>query len=165
MSQNFAGGLMDDLDLEIIEQLQEDGRRPFTEIAKTLGVTEGTVRNRVSRLITDNTLQVRGYADPHRLGFRSPALIFVSVQPGYLDSVANQIAQLPEVSYLVAATGNADLIVEVYCRDADHLMNVIGDYIHKVEGVSTTSSTMILRVYKEVLPDVNLLRSGDLGKE
>ncbi|MCA9984017.1 MAG: Lrp/AsnC family transcriptional regulator [Anaerolineales bacterium] len=151
---------MDDLDWTIIEQLQTDGRRPFTEIAKSLGVTEGTVRNRVSRLITEKLLEVRGYADPHRLGFKSPALIFVSVQPGFLDKVAEAIAELPEVSYLVAATGSADLIVEVYCRDADHLMDVISQKIHSVPGVSHTQSTMILKVYKEVLPDVRLLRTS-----
>lgn len=149
---------MDDLDYAILMELQEDGRRPFTEIAKNLGVAESTVRNRVARMLNENYLQIRGYADPHRLGFETPAFVFVTVRPGYMDQVAARIAALPEVSYLVATMGNADLVVELYCRDASHLMTVISRDIHNVDGVVQTTSSLILHVYKEVMPDVNLLR-------
>ena len=149
---------MDELDYAILTELQEDGRRPFTEIAKNLGVAESTVRNRVARMLHEGLLRIRGYADPHRLGFETPAFVFITVQPGYLDRVAAAIAALPEVSYLVATMGNADLVAELQCRNANHLMEVITRDIHNVDGVTQTTSSLILHVYKEVMPDVNILR-------
>ena len=82
---------MDQIDLDIISFLQSDGRIPFTDIAKALKVSEGTVRNRVSRLIDDRTLQIVGMVDPNRLGFDAPAVIGVSVQPPLLEKVVDTI--------------------------------------------------------------------------
>ena len=76
---------MDALDLAIVEQLQLDGRKPYTEIAQALSVSEGTVRNRVSRLVDDQILQIVGVVDPHILGKDAPALIGVTLQPGDWD--------------------------------------------------------------------------------
>jgi Lrp/AsnC family transcriptional regulator, regulator for asnA, asnC and gidA len=149
---------MDDLDFSILIQLQEDGRKPFTEIAKTLNVTEGTVRNRVSKLLADKTLRIIGLVDPHRVGFDSPALISVSIHPGYLDSAVQAIKNLPEVSYLLLVAGEYDLIVEAMCRDREHLTDLITQRIHKIPGVSDTHTLMILHTYEIIQPDLKLVK-------
>jgi Lrp/AsnC family transcriptional regulator for asnA, asnC and gidA len=92
---------MDQIDLDIISYLQSDGRIPFTDIAKALNVSEGTVRNRVARLIQDRILQIVGMVDPYRLDFDAPAVISISVQPPLLEKVADTISKFPEVSYLI----------------------------------------------------------------
>jgi Lrp/AsnC family transcriptional regulator for asnA, asnC and gidA len=140
--------LMDELDFAIIEFLQKDGRKHYTEIAKELNVTEGTVRNRVARLMDSHVMQVIGMIDPHRAGYDAPALIGVSVQPAQLDETAARIADIPEVSYLIMVSGEYDLIVEVFCRDREHLTAVIRDRLQKIPGILRTQTFMILHTYK-----------------
>ena len=139
---------MDERDFEILEFLRRDGRIPFTEIAKEIGVAEGTVRNRVAKLQENKTLQIIGLTDPHRLGYDAPAIIGVSVQPPFLESVAEAIAALPEVSYLIMVAGEYDLIVEVLCRDRQTLADVLREKLQQIEGVLRTKTFIILHTYK-----------------
>ena len=125
---------MDQIDLEIISFLQSDGRTPYTDIAKALDRSEGTVRNRVARLLQERILQIIGMVDPYRLGFDAPAVISVSVQPPLLETVANTISKFPEVSYLIMVSGEFDLLVEVLCKDRDHLANFLNEKL--LQGLS-----------------------------
>ncbi len=79
---------MDRLDDEILPGLQRDGRRSFTEIGKTVGVSEGTIRQRVMRLADDSASRSIGLVDPHLVGFDAPAMIQVSVSPPHLEEAA-----------------------------------------------------------------------------
>ena len=128
---------MDQIDLDIISFLQSDGRIPFTDIAKALDVSEGTVRNRVARLIEDRILQIVGMVDPYRLGFDASDLISVSVQPPLLEKVVDTISKFPEVSYPIMVSGEFDLLVEVLCRDREHLASFLNEKMLRVPGVLT----------------------------
>ena len=139
---------MDDLDFAIIEFLQGNGRIPFTDIAKSLNVTEGTIRNRVAKLIENKAIQIVGLIDPHRAGYDTPALIGISVTPPYLEEAAAEIATFPEVSYLIMVSGEYDLMVEVFCRNREQLASLIRDRLQKVTGVQRTQTFSILHTYK-----------------
>jgi Lrp/AsnC family transcriptional regulator for asnA, asnC and gidA len=139
---------MDHIDLEIISHLQSDGRTPYTDIAKALGVSEGTVRNRVARLLEDQVIQIVGMVDPAQLGYDAPAMIAVSVQPPMLESVAMSVADFPEVSYLIMVSGEFDLFVEVLCRDRDHLASFLNNKLMRVPGIVRTQTFITLRTYK-----------------
>ena len=139
---------MDALDHSILALLQKDGRKPFTEIAKLLGVTEGTVRNRVSRLLEDNVIQIAGLVNPHQLGYNAPAIVGVSIRPPYLEDAAAQIAALTEVAYLVMVSGEYDLMVEVFCRDREHLAALLKDQLRQIPGVQRTETFLILHTFK-----------------
>lgn len=139
---------MDSIDQEIIALLQKDGRMPFTDIARSLGISEGTVRNRVARLTQDQTIQIVGMIDPNRLGFDAPAMIGVSVRPPLLEKVAATVATFAEVSYLIMVSGEFDLFVEVLCRDRDHLASFLNDKLLRVPGISKTQTFITLRTYK-----------------
>lgn len=145
---------MDDLDLHILSQLQKDGRRPFTKIAEELGVTEGTVRKRVSRLVDDQVVKIIGLVDPHKVGFDSPAIIQVNTTPSLLESAAQEIQAFNEVSYLLMISGEFDLLVEVRCRDQQHLGSFVRDKLQQVPGVTRTVSSMVLHTYKLAEVDV-----------
>lgn len=140
--------MLDKIDLSILSHLQVDGRKSYTEIAKALGVTEGTVRKRAARLIEDDVIRIIGMVDPHRVGFEAPAIIQVTVAPPHLESAAIRIKEFSEVSYLLMVSGEYDLMVEVRCRDRHHLADFIRDNLQKVEGVQKTVSTMVLHTYK-----------------
>jgi Lrp/AsnC family transcriptional regulator for asnA, asnC and gidA len=150
---------MDDIDLAILSLLQRDGRKPYTEIASALGISEGTVRNRVYRLLEDQVIQIVGQVDPDHLGFDAPAIMGVSVNPLQLESAAQQISAFPEVSYLLMVSGSYDLIVEAMCRNREHLANFLNQKLRQVPGVQSVHSFLILRTLKadyEIRPSINL---------
>lgn len=139
---------MDTLDHSIVAFLQKNGRMPYTEIAKALDVTEGTVRNRVAKLLDEKAIQIIGVLDPHRMGYLAPAIIGVSIQPPHLESAAEAIAAMSEVSYLIMVAGEFDLIVEVFCRNREHLASFLRDQLLQVAGVQRTQTSFILHTYK-----------------
>jgi Lrp/AsnC family transcriptional regulator for asnA, asnC and gidA len=139
----------DDIDLEIINILNEDGRTPFAQIAKRLGVSPGMIRMRYERMVREGVLQVVAVTNPMLMGFSTMAHIGVKVNVNRLQEIADQIASFEEVIYLVLVTGSYDLIVEVVCRDKNHLMDFLMEKIHAVEGVRDTETFIYLRIVKE----------------
>lgn len=142
---------IDELDRKIIAMLQPDGRRPFTELSRALGVSEGTIRQRYQRLVSAGVLQVVAVADPFKVGFHSMAMIGVNTAidgDRSIDDVAAEIAQFPEISYVVMSTGDFDLLVEVIVEDGQELADFLMQKLHRVSGVSRTETFVLLRVYK-----------------
>lgn len=139
---------LDATDREIISQLQYDGRKPYTDIAAAIGISEGSVRRRVKRLTESGLLQVVGVAEPQFLGLNAAGIIGVNVQAGRIESAAKEIARFPEVTYLFMASGGFDLFVEVYCRDQEHFVHFLSETLQKVPGVLRTDTFMILKMYK-----------------
>jgi Lrp/AsnC family transcriptional regulator for asnA, asnC and gidA len=139
---------MDELDLIILETLQEDGRTPFTQIAKKVGVAESTIRSRYASLVEQGIVQTIAVIDPFAVGYNAPALIGISVEPGTIYAVAEALEKLAEVSYLVLILGGYDLVVEVFCRDREHLTQLITDQIQTIPGIRTTETLVIGEIFK-----------------
>lgn len=139
---------MDELDLMILNSLQDDGRTPFTQIAKKAGVAESTIRSRYASLVEQGILQTIAVIDPFAVGYNAPALIGVSVTPGAIHTVAGALEKLPEVTYLVLTLGGYDLMVEVFCRDREHLTNLITEQIQAISGVRATETLVIGKIFK-----------------
>ncbi len=140
---------IDATDQAIIAALKEDGRTPFAQIAQRLGVSTGMVRQRYQRLVKEGVLQVAAITNPMLLGYSTMALIGLKVESGLFDQVAEQLAQFPEVIYLVYATGSYDLLLEVICRDNDHLLEFLTRRLHAIEGIRETETFMYLKILKE----------------
>ena len=113
--------MIDDVDKAIIEQLQQDGRLPYTKLATAVGLSEAAVRQRVQRLVESGVVQIVAVTDPLTLGFRREAMIGLKIE-GDLRGVADTIASIPEVSYVVVVSVLFDLLMEVVCEDDDHLL-------------------------------------------
>jgi Lrp/AsnC family transcriptional regulator for asnA, asnC and gidA len=139
----------DDLDKAIIKCLQADGRRPYAQIGRQLKVPEATVRQRAERLITRGVVQIVGVTDPLAMGFQQPALIGLKVDPGRLTEIADQIAALEEVTYVVITAGRYDLFCEVVCEDNEHLLRVLTDRLADIDGIRSTETLVELRFVKE----------------
>jgi len=139
---------MDKLDLIILDTLQSDGRTPFTQIAKKAGVSESTIRKRYATLVEQGIVQTIAVIDPFAVGYNSPAMIGISVKPGTIYSVAKELEKLPEVSYLVLILGVYDLMVEVFCRDREHLTEYITNQIQTIQGVRATETLVIGKIFK-----------------
>ena len=140
---------LDDLDKAIIKCLQLDGRRPYAQIGRELSVPEATVRQRAERLISRGVVQVVGVTDPLAMGFQQPALIGLKVDANRLEEIAQKIAALDEVTYLVVTAGRFDLMCEVVCEDNDHLLRVLTDRFAEIDGIRSTETLVELRFVKE----------------
>lgn len=140
--------MLDDIDREIISYLQYDGRTPYTQIAEELNITETTVRRRVKRLTGEGLMQIVAVVEPHNMGIEEAAMIGISVQSNLISSIADEIAKLPEVTYLFQAAGEYDLIAEVFCKDRDHFVSFLNEKLQQIDGIERTQSFMILKLHK-----------------
>jgi Lrp/AsnC family transcriptional regulator, regulator for asnA, asnC and gidA len=143
----IAGAALDELDRAIVEALQTDGRASFREIARATGVAEGTVRNRYDRLCEAGVLEVVGVTNPLALGFDAMAMVGVKTS-GRPQAVAEPIGDLREVSYVVIVAGQFDLLVEVVCRDHDHLLEIT-ERLREIDGVLSTDTFVYLKLTKQ----------------
>jgi Lrp/AsnC family transcriptional regulator for asnA, asnC and gidA len=141
-------GALDEVNKAIIEQLQQDGRRSYASIASKVGLSEAAVRQRVQRLLDAGVMQIVAVTDPLQLGFRRQAMIGVRAE-GDLRDVADKLAGLPEVDYVVITAGSFDILVEIVCEDDDHLLAVLNDTIRSVPGVRDTETFVYLRLAKQ----------------
>jgi Lrp/AsnC family transcriptional regulator for asnA, asnC and gidA len=129
-----AGEEVSELDKRIIEHLQQDGRRPFTQIAADLGVSEAAVRARTNRLVDRGILQVVGVTDPLKLGFQQMAMIGIRCEADHLMDVAARCAEMPEVDYVVITAGTYDILIETVCEDNDGLLRFLSNACGRSTG-------------------------------
>ncbi len=119
-----GSAIPDDISKQIIEQLQEDGRRSYASIGKAVGLSEAAVRQRVQRLQDTGVMQIVAVTDPLTLGFRRQALIAIKCD-GDLEKLSSHLADMDEIDYVVITAGSFDLLIEVVCEDDDHLLEIL----------------------------------------
>ena len=140
---------LDDVSKAIIEQLQQDGRRPYATIGRAVGLSEAAVRHRVQRLIDAGVIQVVAVTNPLQVGFPRAAMIGITVE-GDLEAVASEIEALAEVDYLVICAGGFDLMAEVVAEDDDHLLEILNRRIRPIPGVKRTETFFYLQLRKQI---------------
>jgi len=139
---------LDGLSRQIVEQLQQDGRRSYATIAKAVGLSEAAVRQRVQRLLDAGVMQIVAVTDPLRIGFLRQALIGLKVE-GDLRLAAKELAAIEEVDYVVVCAGSFDLLAEIVCADDDHLLAILNDHVRTIPGVTNTETFVYLRLEKQ----------------
>jgi Lrp/AsnC family transcriptional regulator for asnA, asnC and gidA len=139
---------LDAVDRSLISLLQEDGRTSFTTLAKAVGLSEGAVRQRVQRLLRDGTMQIVAVTDPLDVDLARQAMVGIRVN-GDLHVVAAELSQLPDVHYIVLCAGSFDLLVEVICRDDEHLLELLNDSIRRIDGIASTETFVYLKLAKQ----------------
>jgi Lrp/AsnC family transcriptional regulator for asnA, asnC and gidA len=147
--ERVGGFVLDDVSKAIIEQLQEDGRRAYATIGKAVGLSEAAVRQRVQRLLDAGVMQIVAVTDPLQVGFPRQAMIGIQCE-GDVEAVAEKIADMSEVDYVVITAGGFDLLVEVVCEDDDHLLELISKRIRAVPSVRSTESFVYLKLRKQL---------------
>jgi len=146
--QERNGAALDDVAKAIIEQLQQDGRRSYAAIGKEVGLSEAAVRQRVQRLIESGVMQVVAVTDPLQLGFARQAMVGIEVA-GPLDPVAEALAAMDEVDYVVITAGTYDILAEIVCESDERLLELISEKIRRIKGVSRTETFMYLKLRKQ----------------
>jgi Lrp/AsnC family transcriptional regulator, regulator for asnA, asnC and gidA len=142
------GLVLDDVSKGIIAELQQDGRRAYAAIGKAVGLSEAAVRQRVQRLLDHGVMQIVAVTDPLEVGFLRQAMIGITVE-GPLEPVADALADMDEIDYVVITAGGFDLLAEVVCENDEHLLDVLSNRIRAIEGVRRTESFVYLRLRKQ----------------
>ncbi|MEO8907052.1 MAG: Lrp/AsnC family transcriptional regulator [Microbacteriaceae bacterium] len=140
---------LDAVSKSIVEQLQEDGRRSYAEIGKAVGLSEAAVRQRVQKLTESGVMQIVAVTDPMQLGFYRQAMIGVRVN-GDTRAVADALAALTAVDYVVLTAGAFDILVEVVCENDDDLITLLNSEIRGISGVMTTETFVYLKLHKQL---------------
>ena len=138
----------DDVSKAIIEQLQEDGRRPYATIGKAVGLSEAAVRQRVQKLVDSGVMQIVAVTDPMQVGFHRQAMVAISAT-GDIESIAKRLSAIPEVVYLVVIAGSFDVLAEIVVTDDDHLLELINEQIRTIPGVLRTETFLYLKLTKQ----------------
>ncbi|PZC49791.1 MAG: Lrp/AsnC family transcriptional regulator, regulator for asnA, asnC and gidA [Chloroflexi bacterium] len=146
---------MDELDRKIIGILQQDGRASNAKIARQLGVSEGTIRRRLKRLIEDEAIQVLALPEPSKLGYGTEAIVGLQVDPGKIEDVAAALASVPEALNVSVTTGAFDLFAWVALPSSEELHSFLLAVVGNIQGVRRSETFVIMSVKKRTFSPVS----------
>ena len=149
MSTKSSQPVLDDISKRIVELLQEDGRRPYAEIAREVGLSEAAARQRVQRMTEAGIIQIVAVTDPMQLGFHRMSMIGIQVS-GDPRAIAEELTLIPELAYVVVTLGTFDILVEAVCENDEHLIDLIATRIRTIPGVTHTESMLYAGLYKDL---------------
>ena len=137
---------VDKTDLKILEILMQDAKKPYTDVAKKVFVSQGTVHVRMNKMqeagIVEKTTLRINYA---RLGFDITAFIGIYLEKSALyEKVLEKLKGIPEITNIHYTTGNYSMFVKIHCRDTNHLKEVLHDKMQQVEGIERTETMISL---------------------
>jgi Lrp/AsnC family transcriptional regulator for asnA, asnC and gidA len=139
--------VLDSLSKQIIEQLQQDGRRSYAAIGKAVGLSEAAVRQRVQRLVDVGAMQIVAVTDPLSLGFPRQAMVGIRCG-GDLERVAGHLAGMEEIDYVLITAGSFDILIELVCEDDDQLLEILGR-VRAIPSVTATETFVYLKLCKQ----------------
>ncbi|MEV4776067.1 Lrp/AsnC family transcriptional regulator [Microbacterium sp. LTA6] len=149
MSAKQKQPALDEVSKKIIELLQEDGRRPYAEIGRAVGLSEAAARQRVQRMTEAGIIQIVAVTDPMQLGFHRMSMIGIRVS-GDPRAIAQELTQITELAYVVVTLGTFDILVEAVCESDEHLIDLIATRIRTLPGVTHTESLLYAGLYKDL---------------
>lgn len=157
---------LDETDVAIIRMLQEDGRVPTAQIARSLKVSEPTVRKRIDRILQDEIIKVTAVVNPHKTGYAANVLIAIRTLPSKTFEVGERLARLERVVYLAFTTGRYDILAEVLVRDDAELFEFHRTELAAIDGIVGTETSHVMRAarvdYNWELP-AGLAGAGGFG--
>lgn len=140
--------VLDTLDREILRILQVNGRTSNTEIARRTGVTETTIRKRMSAFLDGDLIEIIAIPTPRLAGYNISAIIGISVALSRLKAVAGELKSRPEVRYCGISAGRYDLIVEAFFIDQEHVVRFCTDVLGTTSGITDVETSIILKIEK-----------------
>ncbi|WP_164519722.1 Lrp/AsnC family transcriptional regulator [Nocardioides ferulae] len=139
---------LDDLDRKILQELQDDGRRAFRDIARTLQVSEATVRGRVKRLRDTGVLQILGYVDPAAYGYGTMVVLLVKASPAAHSRAVAEFTAWPETTWVSTTIGRSNIYVQMLCKDSDSLYALLTSRLGDVDGIVDVDVIQEVKVHK-----------------
>ncbi len=137
---------IDNLDRKILEIIVRNARIPSKDVAIECGVSRAAIHQRIQRMVDLNVITGSGYhINPKELGYRTCTYIGVNLERGamYRD-VVPQLEKIPEVVECHFTTGPYTMLIKLYARDNEHLMELLNDKIQMIPGVNGTETLISL---------------------
>lgn len=143
------GNEPDQTDLDIVAELSEDGRRPFREIARKLGISEGTVRSRVARMQENGYIRILAVGSPAALGIAFNAMVLIRVKPLSISAAAEILAARHHVRFVGVTLGSADIAIQTLHNSFEELYRFVSkDLVEIIPDLISTETLQIARVLK-----------------
>jgi Lrp/AsnC family transcriptional regulator, regulator for asnA, asnC and gidA len=139
---------LDDLDIKIITILQSDGRISNTDIAKSIDISEATVRGRIKRLIDDEIIQIVAVSNPLKLGFEITGDLYICVDMKKMETVISSLSEFKELWYIVTTTGRSNLNAEFVVKNLEELHDLVYNRISRIDGVEQVETSIIIKYLK-----------------
>jgi len=139
---------LDAKDKAIISELQVDGRMPYSQLGPLVGLSEAATRQRVNRLTAQEIISIVAVSDPIKLGYAYQSMLGITVTSKVADT-AEELARIDELEYVVITAGHYNLIAEVVCTDAEHLLQIIDEKIRVIDGIDKIETLIYLRLVKQ----------------
>jgi len=158
--------MIDELDLKLMQELQKDGRMSHVDLAKKLGVVEGTVRKRIRNLVGNNIIKTITVPNLRKLGYNFMSFMALEVRMANLREIADNLARKPNVCYLAFVTGRYDMVAFVMTRSPEELSYFIEKEISAIPGIRRTETFVNLEILKGGWPMIDttqLLSSIDFS--
>lgn len=140
--------MLDSLNQQLIQQLQNDGRRSNVDLAKILGVTETTIRNRIKKLRNSGIIKVVAMPDPSKLGYGCISIVGLQVRLADLKQVAEKLARSPRVCLLASTTGRFDLIMTLILRTPEELSNFMAKEVFTTPSILRSETFVCMELTK-----------------
>jgi Lrp/AsnC family transcriptional regulator for asnA, asnC and gidA len=150
---------IDKLDRQILEIISHNARVPFRNVSEQCGISRAAVHQRVQRMIENDVIVGSGYnVNPRVLGYASSAYIGVKLEKGSMyRNVVPHFAKIPEITECHFTTGPYTVLIKLYARDNEHLMDLLNNSIQEVPGVVATETMISLS--QGIKRDVPILKS------
>ncbi len=137
---------IDKLDRQILDIISRNARIPFRDVAEQCNVSRAAIHQRVQRMVENEVITGSGYhVNPKVLGFLTNAYIGVKLERGsmYKEAIP-EFEKIPEVTECHFTTGPYTLLVKLYARDNEHLMDLLNNRIQEIPGVVATETMISL---------------------
>jgi Lrp/AsnC family transcriptional regulator for asnA, asnC and gidA len=142
---------IDNIDLEIVNMLMENGRMHAAEVARRIGnISERAVRYRIDRMLENNVIRISAIVNPKGVGMNVVADVWLEVESDSILEVAKKMADFENVSYVACSIGETDVSVQVQAHDTVEVYRFITEVIGKVPGVRKTTTSIVPLVLKDV---------------
>ena len=139
---------LDSIDRQLIASLKIDGRMSYAELATRLGVSEGTARNRLGRLVESGALRIMPVVEPDKIGYRMNVWLGIRCRPGALLDVAAALRELHPVRYVGVCSGAYDIICESIFLSEGELLRFLAEEIRTIEGITEVDTSTVLDISK-----------------
>jgi Lrp/AsnC family transcriptional regulator for asnA, asnC and gidA len=147
-SMPYGSLVLDELDRRVMKLLRHDGRLTYAQIARTVGVSEPTVRKRIDRLVHAGAIMIMARVNPAPIGFPIDAFIGVRAVRGRVKEVGCRLAAMENVAYVAYLAGSFDILIEAFLPDTEGLFKFLNEDLEAIDGISATETWHVMRTEK-----------------
>ena len=146
---------LDQKDFKILSMLQDNGKCSYSKIARDIGVSEGTVRGRINKMLKNDVFEFIIHTNPYKIGLHVQAIIGLETRVGYHDAIACQLEPHRSVRFIGAFSGRHDLIIQAFFRNNEELVSFVDQTLSEVEGIISVDVNVELKQYKDTFSYVD----------